>query len=127
MVSVRCSVLFLTCVGLFGQQSLQFEVASIKPSGPGSVRGSDGGPGTDDPIRYVYGQATLKDLIMTAWDLRNFQVVSGESLEKTEFDVNARIPPGTTKAEFRIMLQNLLRDRFRLVTHQETREFAGTF
>jgi uncharacterized protein (TIGR03435 family) len=33
--------------------------------------------------------------------------------------------PGTTREQFRTMLQNLLIDRFQLATHRETREFPG--
>ena len=110
-------ILFVTCLRLVGQTGLQFEVASIKPSGPRSERGSDGGPGSHDPIRYILGRATLKDLILPAWNLQDFQVSSAESLERTAFDVNARIPPGATKDDFRSMLQNLLWDRFQMVVH----------
>ena len=65
---MRFCILFLTCLRLVGQTGLQFEVASIKPSGPRSERGSDGGPGSHDPIRYVFGRATLKDLILPPWN-----------------------------------------------------------
>ena len=122
---MRFWILCLTCLSLCAQPQLQFEVASIKPSGPGSVRGSDGGPGSGDPIRCVFGQATLKDLIVTAWNLQEFQVSGAASLERAAFDLNATVPPGATKADFRIMLQNLLRERFALVTHQEPRDFSG--
>lgn len=33
-------------------QVLSFEVASIKPSGPASIRGSDGGQGSSSPLQY---------------------------------------------------------------------------
>ena len=41
------------------------------------------------------------------------------------FAVTAIFPPTTTGAQFRIMLQNLLADRFQLVLHHETRDYAG--
>ncbi len=40
-------------------------------------------------------------------------------MEQKGFDVNATIPAGTTKEEFRLMLQNLLIERFGLRFHRE--------
>jgi len=106
-------------------QSQAFEVASIKPSGPGSVRGSDGGPGSDDPGRYTFNAASLEDLIQIAWDVRPFQISSPSSLERPNFDLVANVPPGTTKQLFRVMLQNLLAERFGLKVHTDSREFPA--
>jgi uncharacterized protein (TIGR03435 family) len=36
--------------------------------------------------------------------------------------VTAKIPPGTSKSDYRLMPQHLLADRFHLVVHRETRE-----
>ena len=41
------------------------------------------------------------------------------------YDVNAIIPPGTTAGRFRMMLQNLLVERFHLVHHRESKAFPG--
>lgn len=41
------------------------------------------------------------------------------------YEVKGTMPPDTTKAQFRVMLQNLLAYRFHLVAHQETRNFPG--
>jgi uncharacterized protein (TIGR03435 family) len=40
------------------------------------------------------------------------------------YDITAEVPPGTTLTGLRAMLQNLLKDRFGLVVHHETRPFA---
>jgi len=102
-----------------------FEVASLKPSGPQSVRGSDGGPGTHDPQLYTFGRATLADFIMTAYDVNPFQISSKIPLNRHEFDLRARIPSGTTKSQFRIMLRNLLTDRFHLTLHMMSKDFPA--
>jgi uncharacterized protein (TIGR03435 family) len=40
----------------------------------------------------------------------------------TRFNVSAKIPPGTTKAQFHLMMQNLLAERFKLKFHYEKKE-----
>ena len=41
------------------------------------------------------------------------------------YAIDATIPPGTTKDQFRLMLQNLLAERFHLTLHHETQNRAG--
>ncbi len=106
-------------------QTQAFEVASIKPSGSKSQRGSDGGPGSSDPARYTFGKAELKTLIMIAYHVEPFQVSSRFPLEEPTFDLVATMPPGTDKPQFRVMLQNLLAERFQLKLHKEIKVFPA--
>jgi uncharacterized protein (TIGR03435 family) len=101
----------------------RFEVASIKVSGPGGVRGSDGGPGSKDPGRFTYGKAELLSLILYAYNVNTFQVQSRIPLDRDAFDLVAKVPEGATKEDLRAMLQNLLTDRFNLKARVEKREF----
>ena len=117
-----CFVFLFACAA---SAQTQFEVASLKPSGPASIRGWDGGPGRKDPTRYTFGQATILDLLTTAWNVKGFQVSSPAALDRDSFDLIATIPPGATKEQFRIMLQNLLTDRFGLKIHMESRDFPA--
>jgi len=100
-----------------------FEVASIKTSGAESKRGSNGGPGNKDPTRYSFAVASLLDLIAIAYHVDYFQVSSPAPLDRQRFDLVARVPEGATKQQFRVMLQNLLAERFELKAHMESREF----
>jgi uncharacterized protein (TIGR03435 family) len=109
--------------GLLHSQS--FEAASLKPSGPQSTRGSDGGPGSKDPGRYIFGQATALDLITLAWQVDPFQVSSKASLDAQRFDLVVTVPQGATKEQFRAMMRNLLAERFHLKSHMDTREFPA--
>jgi uncharacterized protein (TIGR03435 family) len=102
-----------------------FEAASIKPSGPQSRRGSEGGPGTSDPGRYTYNAASLDDLITTAYHVDYFQISSKVPLDKQTFDLAVKIPAGVTRLQFRVMLQNLLAERFHLKAHVEKKDFNG--
>ena len=40
------------------------------------------------------------------------------------YDINATVPSGTSKAQFQLMLRNLLKTRFRMRSHWETRELS---
>jgi uncharacterized protein (TIGR03435 family) len=116
-------------------KTLTFEVASVKPVTPppangGGRKGGRGpsGPGTADPERLHYTAIRLKDLVMSAYNVKDYQIVGPPWLESTDettrFVIDAKLPPGTTKEQLRVMLQNLLAERFKLATHRETRERA---
>jgi uncharacterized protein (TIGR03435 family) len=123
MLSVRLGLSLFLLTGMTLGQS--FGVASIRLSGPKSIRGSDGGPGSKDPTRYTFGRADLEILILIAYDVENFQVSSKLPLDRDEFDLAATVPANATKNEFRIMLRNLLAERFQLKLHIESREFPA--
>jgi uncharacterized protein (TIGR03435 family) len=104
--------------------TLTFEVASVKLSGPQSIRGSDGGPGTRDPERFTFGGAGWRDLLGLAYGLEDAQQqISGPGwIDSRTYDIAVKIPQGTTKEQFQRMLQNLLMERFKLVVHHETKQ-----
>jgi uncharacterized protein (TIGR03435 family) len=106
---------------------LEFEVASIKPStlpGRGAIRlGQQGGPGSGDPGRVTYSFSTIQDLIVDAYSVKRSQVLGGPNwLDSERFDIVAKVPAGAPKEQVRIMLQNLLAERFKLALHRETKE-----
>jgi len=123
MLPARLGLSILLFTGIMSGQS--FEVASIRLSGPKSIRGSDGGPGSKDPTRYTFGRADLLILLLIAYDVEEFQVSSKLPLSQDEFDLSANIPAHATKAEFRMMLRNLLAERFQMKLHIESREFPA--
>jgi uncharacterized protein (TIGR03435 family) len=95
MIRSIISAMFIISGMVFAQearQQLEFEVASIKPSGPQSVRGSAGGPGSKDPVLYRFGVTSLLDLIATAWGVDYFQVLSPTPLDRQNFDLVAKVP-----------------------------------
>ena len=124
------AVILCASIGM-GQQAnpkLTFEVASIKPAAPQAIaklQGSvEGGPGTHAPDRIQFTDMPLKVLIMRAYDEQNFQVSGPSSMDSQRFDIIAKVPAGATKEDARIMLQNLLTDRFKLKLHEGSRETA---
>jgi uncharacterized protein (TIGR03435 family) len=68
--------------------------------------------------RYVLHQATMVDLIATAYGVDPSTVQGGPIwLESDRFDVIARAPATTPPATVKLMLRSLLADRFKLVLH----------
>ena len=81
-----------------------------------------GGPGTGDPGRIRFANASLRNLIQTAYNVRPNQLEAPSWLESARFDVIATVPQGATRDQANLMLQNLLVDRFQLKVHRSTRE-----
>jgi len=106
-----------------------FDAASVKPAPPPDGRGGRrvammGGPGTDTPGRINFENIGLGAVIGKAYDVKYYQISGPGWFESERFNIIATVPPGTTKEQFRLMLQNLLADRFKLALHKETREMS---
>jgi uncharacterized protein (TIGR03435 family) len=66
--------------------------------------------------RYFLTQATMLDLIATAYGVDGANVQGGPSwLERDRYDIRAKVPAKTTPAEVKLMLRGLLAERFHLV------------
>lgn len=121
---------FLLAGALMAQtpEALTFEVATIKASAPpgmGPVMfGPRGGPGTQDPGRFTCERCSLTLLLTNAYDINQVRISGPEWLSSTMFDVIAKVPAGATRGQFRVMLQNLLIDRFKMAAHHDTRDMA---
>jgi uncharacterized protein (TIGR03435 family) len=114
----------LTAALLPAQPSPSFEVASVKPSPPPSGRGMRIRMGSD-PGRIDYNGASLKMLITRAYDVKEYQVSGPAWLDTERFDVTATMPRDTPKETVRLMLQNLLAERFHLKLHREKRDLPA--
>jgi uncharacterized protein (TIGR03435 family) len=121
----RAALTLLALCGALFSQERSFEVASIKPSTPQSVRGTEGGPDTKDPTRYKFGQVTVIELIANAYNVRFFQISTKTALTDARYDFDARIPAGAAQDDFPVMLRAFLAERFHLQTHTESRDFPA--
>ena len=108
-----------------------FEVASIKPSvrdqmtdilGAVVPAWMRGGPGTRDPGQISFTNASLKTLIANAYGVKPYQISGPTWLDVVGFNIIAKVPPGTSKEQLKLMLQNLLAERFKLTLHHEKKE-----
>jgi uncharacterized protein (TIGR03435 family) len=128
--SAKPVAIALLCLATQGQTGKPtFEVASVKPAtalGPMGMRADRrGGPGTPDPGAYTCQNCPVFWVLSEAFDnLQDYQYVGPDWLNNVRFDFAAKIPAGTTKADFHAMLQGLLADRFKLAVHREKKEMA---
>lgn len=115
---------------IFGQENLTFEVASVKPSAPPDASGrvrigpARGGPGTSDPGQITWSNAPLISVVEAAYDKQLYQVSAPDWMVMTRFDFNVKAPAGATKEQVAVMWQNLLKERFGMVAHHESKEFS---
>lgn len=99
-----------------------FEVASVKinPKTEGPSRISGPTPG-----RFVASNTPLRFLVLYAYELLDHQLIGApEWMWSTSIDVTATYPSGSipTDHEVRLMIRNLLKERFAFNAHQEQRE-----
>jgi uncharacterized protein (TIGR03435 family) len=99
----------------------RFEVASIKLNNSTApvFRRQMG------PQIFSTQRATLKSLISLAYDLRVDQVLKGPAwIDSETYDVYAKAESPVSPERIRAMLATLLRDRFKLRTHDSTEVMA---
>src|ERR1700728_222345 len=71
--------------------------------------------------RYFLTQATMVDLIATAYGVDGANVHGGPAwLERDRYDIRAKVPPKTTQDDVKLMLRALLANRFHLVVEAGT-------
>jgi len=113
-------------------QTLKFEVTSVKPNTTGR-----GGIGDMPPTgRVNFVSMTFRMLMSTSYGVQDYQIIGGPAwLAVDRFDVQAS-PPSSYQPQrltpcfdencpptpVQIMMQGLLADRFALNVHRETRE-----
>jgi uncharacterized protein (TIGR03435 family) len=97
-----------------------FEVASVRPSAGEPIGASSKFEGN---TRFSAEGATLRDLIVRAYSVQGFQVVTGDPwMSKARFDVNARAEGASSATILTMMLRTLLAERFGLTVRHETKQ-----
>ena len=102
-----------------------FEVVTVKPSKPDSP-----GKGCSAGLRRAEMgtlNTTLKDIIVWAYNLHPRQVSGGPAwMDADKFDIDGKadgegVP---NQAQFKVMFQKMLADRFQLKFHHEKKELS---
>ena len=102
---------------------IHFDVASIKPTsqqgpdiqGLGSVQVLPGG-------RLFAEKALLRYFIQNAYGVKPFQIFGGPGwINSAHYDIDARAEGNPSPGQMRLMMQSLLRQRFQLQLHHETK------
>jgi uncharacterized protein (TIGR03435 family) len=121
----------LTARGALAQTKPSFEVATIKPAPPMdpaklvAIMQSGGKLPIGARIeagRAEYLYTDLKTLLTYAYGVKPYQITGPDWMATTRFDIMAKMPDGSTKEDVPKMLQSLLEDRFKLVTHRTSAE-----
>lgn len=126
---VAAMLTFGTAVFGMAAEAPSFEVATVKKAelpepGKPMFFGRRGGPGTDDPGRITWSGEDLRSLLMTAYDVKRYQISGPDWMDSERYDIVAKVPAGSTKEQVNLMLQNLLADRFGVVLHHTSKVMA---
>ena len=130
MISRAMAITALFCVPVVAGagQDPQFEVASIKPVDLSKLGNAiPMNIGTVRREELTFGNATLNDCIRFAYDMASDAQIAGPDWIKSMqflYDVVAKGKPGTSREQLQLMMQTLLAERFRLVTHREHKEMS---
>jgi uncharacterized protein (TIGR03435 family) len=122
------TVAFVTAAAAFGQTPAvrpEFEVASVKPSAALVDGQFSIGVHLDGAI-FRCNYFSMRNYIMMAYDVKDYQIVAPDWMATDHFDVVAKLPAGVTgEKQHRAMVQSLLEDRFKLVVHRETKDLPS--
>jgi uncharacterized protein (TIGR03435 family) len=105
-----------------------FEAASIKVLPPGNS-GDRRSPPVIEPTpgNLAMRNVGIGELVMWAFKIGPAQITNVQTAMTVtdRFDINAKASGPAKTDELRVMLQNLLAERFKLVTHRETKEVSA--
>lgn len=96
-----------------------FDAASVRPNRSGSENSSS----HSRPGNLQITNETLRQIVVQAYRIRDYQLSGPDWLRSARFDIDAKAPFGTPETQLMPMLQSLLKERFGLETHKETKEF----
>jgi uncharacterized protein (TIGR03435 family) len=117
-VKAQVAVLLFAAI-VFAQPA--FEVASVKLNVSGG-RSSFIRRGEDT---LVLQNQTLRDIVLMAYDLKNYALDAPGWLASRNFDINAKASAKATEGELRQMLQSLLAERFQMKAHPTPKDLQG--
>jgi uncharacterized protein (TIGR03435 family) len=111
----------------------RFEVGSVKPGPPDGIGSMNGGPlpvgpfnqTNHDPGRITWTNVRLGRVIQVAFDFPIDRISGPDWLFDDVVTIVATVPVGTSVGDFRLMVQSLLAERFKLTVHRETKQVSG--
>ena len=114
------AIAFLTTVCAIATQN-EFEAASIRLVAPTEERVDIGMHIDGSLVRFNY--LSVQACMRIAYDMKPYQLIGPEWIVTDRFNITAKLPAGASQDQVRLMLQNLLLDRFRMTVHREKRDF----
>ena len=122
LVCLAAAVVFYVAIPLDATDPPRFEASDVHPSASGTysrqfMQGPFVGGG-----RFEVRKATMLDLIRLGWNVQADKIVGGPAWTRlNRFDILAKAPAGASSNDLRVMLQNLLAERFALKVHPDTK------
>lgn len=118
LFAVALALAIAAAPALLAQQQPGFEVATVKPNHTGG-----GVSSSFNGVTISLTNLSLKRMIVFAYQIRDFQVTGGPNwLDSDHFDIEAKTTPDATIDQKLMMVRTLLKERFQLAFHRETRE-----
>jgi uncharacterized protein (TIGR03435 family) len=96
-----------------------FDVASVKIHPESNPMGT---MMLEQPGHIQYNRIILLAVIRRAYGVESQQIVGPAWLSTETYDIEAKMPPDTSTARLRLMLQNMLAERFQLKVHHDKKE-----
>jgi uncharacterized protein (TIGR03435 family) len=111
----------LGAVAIVNAQS--FEVASIKPAAMWKTGGEGSGRSRIEYSRdsLTMRNVDLKECVQWAYGVEYYQIPAPNALDGTSYYILAKAAGAVPVSQLRLMLQQLLADRFKLTLHHETK------
>jgi uncharacterized protein (TIGR03435 family) len=103
------------------KKDLEFEVASIRPSQPSPTDRVDLGLHLDGAQVHI-NSLPMRDYLARAYRLKLYQVTGPDWLSSERYDLNAKLPDGSTSDQIPEMLQSLLVERFQMKLHRDKKD-----
>jgi uncharacterized protein (TIGR03435 family) len=126
LLGLACALVLLS-IPVFGQSrqaETSFDIADVRVGERQINVGMTGG--VLRAGRYELHNATMVDLIRTAYGIDAEKVVGGPNwLELDRYTVIAKAPAGASADNVKVMLRSLLADRFKLTVHEDTRPLTA--
>ena len=128
----KCLAFLVSAAVGFAQP--RFDVASVRAAEPGAQTASmNGGPmpagpfnqSGGEPGRITWKNVRLLRVIQVAYDFPVDRIDAPDWVGQQGYDITATMPMGTSVADFRLMLQELLKERFKLAAHKGTKQVSG--
>jgi len=112
------AALLTVCLGTQAASAAEFEAASLKPSKAGTARGSM----RMDSTRLTYTSVSVRDCIMSAWNVKGYQIDGPDWFGADRYDLAATSATPVEEDALKSMLQTLLIERFHMKVHVEKRD-----
>jgi uncharacterized protein (TIGR03435 family) len=132
-ICLTAGLALLSSYGLSAQEAAAFfEVASMKPHDSTQTPNTPRNPlaaAREDintgPGRLSMMNVTLNSATRWAYKLGVYEISGPEWISTLRFDIVAKAPTAVPEEQLRVMLQSLLKERFKLEVHRESRQLSG--